>query len=115
MDTTQPRKPALTVHAVHIPCCACSHAPGCDCHLRSNARASLDCPRLRFNWGYHDGANDAQKQRARREVSKHPDQVYAVGYHRGFQEASDGVYTNDSSESWAGYSAWRAALSGSAS
>lgn len=39
-------------------------------------------PRVRFNWGFHDGAGEAQWGRVR-DVSRHFDSIYADGYRRG--------------------------------
>ena len=70
-------------------------------------------PRVRFNWGYHDGAHDLQTGRCRTEVSKVPDGAnptrylvvgydpdYTKGYREGIQDARDGIYAGNSEAAW---------------
>lgn len=54
--------------------------------------------RIRFNWGYHDGANDSLKRKWR--VTTHFDKTYLKGYDRGFDDQNNGVYNQDSTEAW---------------
>lgn len=67
--------------------------------------------RVRFNWGYHDGARDGQKQRPRTlieagphsigQVSRGYDAAYYEGYRRGLRDAASGNYAGDSTSAWA--------------
>jgi hypothetical protein len=64
-------------------------------------------PRVWFNWGYHDGANDTQNGWKRADgctVSdiqvKHFDRNYADGYVAGVYDFRDGKYTEDSTLAW---------------
>ena len=66
-------------------------------------------PRIRFNWGYHDGAGDVAN---RREIKVYgrtsrmtgkpwkPDKIYLQGYEYGVEDARNGVYTGNSDAAW---------------
>ncbi len=61
--------------------------------------------RERFNWGYHDGANDRIKQRAPRWYAPnkpHPldRKAYGAGYEAGYNDARNSNYHEDSSAAW---------------
>ena len=58
-------------------------------------------PRVRFNWGYHDGASDAKKGASPMWTAPHYDPVYEAGYRKGRShvEISD-QYTGDSTAAW---------------
>jgi hypothetical protein len=67
--------------------------------------------RLNFNWGYHEAAHDKMHNvpkrtefsrcgRSNAEVT-----AYAAGYEFGWEDATEGVYANDSSEAWAKHKA----------
>lgn len=62
--------------------------------------------RLNFNWGYHEGAQDRLHNLPKRtEFSKCGRSnaevtAYAAGYEFGWEDATEGVYANDSSEAW---------------
>jgi hypothetical protein len=63
-------------------------------------------PRLHFNWGYHEAAQDWKSQRPKRsEFSKCGKtlgavKAYAAGYEYGWQDAFNHVYLNDADEAW---------------
>jgi hypothetical protein len=77
----------------------------------STGHSSLDEPRVRFNWGYHDGANDAKAGRQPMWTAPHHDPVYEAGYRKGRShvEVSD-TYTGDSSQAWEQYTEGRTIL-----
>lgn len=55
---------------------------------------------VRFNWGYHDGADDARKERGNKwENETHFSARYKAGYLRGYSDLSAGCYTGDSTKS----------------
>jgi len=67
--------------------------------------------RVRFNWGYHDGAIACRGLRATIDrngfgviMAKHNDKVYAHGYKSGFSAQQSGVYAENSDAAWAGRS-----------
>lgn len=67
----------------------------------------LDDNRLRFNWGYHDGANDFKAHSERIDhadhntiLDTHYDTVYARGYHIGYHIAENGLYDGNSNAAW---------------
>src|SRR5713101_1892760 len=68
-------------------------------------------PRLHFNWGYHEGAQDKLHQKPRRmEFSGCGRSVaaateYAAGYEYGWQDGLNGVYANDSTDAWQAHTA----------
>lgn len=57
-------------------------------------------PRIRFNWGYHDGAMEAQKRGWDRSLKPHFDQIYIEGYQAGRSDFLNGIYAGDSTEAW---------------
>jgi hypothetical protein len=70
------------------------------------ARAiSLDSPRVRFNWGYHDGASDAQHKRPIREpnIKGWPaalNRAYRQGYEAGVRDVREARYSGNSDAAW---------------
>ena len=68
----------------------------------------LDHDRIRFNWGYHDGAREAVEgvHPARTQrwgdnwQEKHHDPVYIAGYREGTTDAAAGTYANNSWDAW---------------
>ena len=74
---------------------------------------SLDAPRIRFNWGYHDAAADVELGRPRAIAQTGPQDVktvsyafspyYAAGYAWGLADRRAGLYSNDSSAAWAAH------------
>ena len=66
-----------------------------------NAKHKLQAdPRLRFNWGYHDGAGDVQHRRRVRSMTDHYGKIYAQGYEFGTEDAKNDAYTGDSEAAW---------------
>ena len=61
---------------------------------------SLDSPRIRFNWGFHDAAADVRYGRAVRDVSHHSCLAYAAGYVKGVAAAQVGEPTDSSEPAW---------------
>lgn len=71
-------------------------------------------PRIRFNWGYHDGAHDQQRGAPRVYIPGKPqdlthvsptfDKYYFEGYQAGAQDARRGQYIENSSVAWARFS-----------
>lgn len=58
-------------------------------------------PRERFNWGYHDGASDAQRRKiAPWAGRRHYDRSYEAGYYAGQQASEDGEYNGWSETAW---------------
>lgn len=58
-------------------------------------------PRIRFNWGFHDGTAEAERGSVR-NVSSHFDKAYAAGYDAGvaaFRET--GTRPESSDAAWA--------------
>ena len=64
-------------------------------------------PRVRFNWGFHDGAGDAEDGREPPWKGKgHHDPVYVAGYHSGVETYRRlGVRPASSDDAWAIYQA----------
>lgn len=69
----------------------------------------LKAPRIRFNWGYHAGADDATKRPGKgprpagtmNGVHATPkDRMYGKGYMRGYYDVGDGVYAGNSDAAW---------------
>jgi len=61
----------------------------------------LDQNRIRFNWGYHDGALDIRTGFVRRDdLDKHYDTVYVVGYRAGAEDMRNATYFEDSTKAW---------------
>jgi hypothetical protein len=65
---------------------------------------SLDSPRIRFNWGYHDGADEFARG-CRRDVRVGGGIVkaYVDGYAAGVADARGGTYAGDSETAWTEY------------
>ena len=66
--------------------------------------------RVRFNWGFHDGAADAKNGRTERFgtslgrfLENHFDQVYAAGCRAGIAYAKAGRDHSLSDEAWLDY------------
>lgn len=73
--------------------------------------------RVRFNWGYHQGALAVQQAWGPEQnygfgpavdgrsveaiMRSHPDNVYARGFQQGLIDAQDGCYEGNSERSWA--------------
>lgn len=68
------------------------------CH--GKGEADLAHPRIRFNWGYHDGAFEQVEFSKTRDMSTHFDWWYAQGYERGIADAKAGTYANNSCAAW---------------
>lgn len=62
----------------------------------------LDEPRIRFNWGYHDGASDVRNNRHKSQewFRNHFDKVYLQGYDVGRRDMQNGEYTENSTRAW---------------
>ena len=63
--------------------------------------------RVRFNWGYHDGASAYTNPRASlvrngfgTRMDTHPDRPYSKGYEAGYRDKQAGVYQEDSTAAW---------------
>lgn len=67
-------------------------------------------PRVRFNWGFHDGARDFRDNRPRtlrldathdlKNVGKEFDPDYFRGYSKGLEYARAGTYAENSDPAW---------------
>jgi hypothetical protein len=81
--------------------------------------ADLNHPRIRYNWGYHDGANDHARGNARQVVANGPANehavsyasglggkecgwFYAAGYQAGIEAVRNGTYNGTSDAGWYG-------------
>ena len=65
------------------------------------ARKMTTEPQIRFNWGYHDGAADAERNRTAEWAGKpHFDPTYEAGYHAGHADQAAGTYTGWSASAW---------------
>lgn len=67
----------------------------------------LDETRLRFNWGFHDGAQAQRENWTRPDGltvetirAGHFDPAYAEGYYLGWHEARSGADTSSSEPAW---------------
>ena len=72
---------------------------------RETPAMGLDNQRIRFNWGYHDGAstlrnNFKTEQEIAEFVANHFDRAYSDGFAAGVRDQSDGRYTNNSQIAW---------------
>jgi hypothetical protein len=66
--------------------------------------------RVRFNWGYHDGALDARRGKPNRwGTESHYDAAYSDGYAAGFARADAGEPAGNSDHAWEGRHGARAA------
>ena len=70
---------------------------------------TLDSPRLRFNRGYHDGAQTARERWPYR--CTHFDKVWLAAFQAGYNDQRNGVYSEDSSAAWLEYQVPAAKLS----
>lgn len=75
--------------------------------MRDSKRPDRFSDRVRFNWGFHDGSLEASWGSDHiRNVTNHPDSVYAEGYQRGVTEFQQTRERPTSSEAaWADYTA----------
>jgi hypothetical protein len=69
---------------------------------------SLDDPRIRFNWGFHDGAHARRDNlKAWGDVEafsrRHFDRVYGAAYLAGYEAQRAGTYTGNSDAAWQSY------------
>ncbi len=73
---------------------------------------SLDAPRIRFNWGYHDAAAEYKAgcprlvvdrgEQTTRRVSMAAGSAYAYGYQAGLRDTRHGEYHGWSEKAWEG-------------
>jgi hypothetical protein len=76
--------------------------------VRKVKATDLDRDRVRFNWGYHDGASEAvsgvfpvRLQRWGADwQNHHHDPTYVAGWQIGYDDAKAGTYTNNSEGAW---------------
>lgn len=69
-------------------------------------RSNKFSPRIRFNWGFHDGAAEAKRE-SLREVNAAFDYAYAAGYHFGANYALEGKDIETSTAAWIAFvKAW---------
>jgi hypothetical protein len=71
---------------------------------------SLDSPRVRFNWGFHDATADEAAGRPARDMSGHSCRPYAAGYLAGLQAMVGASERPETSEP-----AWLAHVAGAGS
>ena len=57
--------------------------------------------RIRFNWGYHDAANEHKFRQVPRKLPD--DKAYCAGYSEGLQDAKNGNYRENSDLAWERY------------
>jgi len=71
----------------------------------------LNTPRIKFNWGYHDGATEHERGRGRlvtndtkmtpgKTISRKAQPFYAQGYEAGRDASIRGEYYNNSEDAW---------------
>jgi hypothetical protein len=64
-------------------------------------------PRIRFNWGFHDGAADQRRGFValwnRGAVVHHHDGTYLAGYRAGQDAVKAGLSTESSDAAWAAH------------
>lgn len=64
-------------------------------------------PRLKFNWGFHDGAADVEHNRPNKWIAtSHPSNEYRQGYLSGFNTATRDASTESSDGAWFDALAW---------
>lgn len=75
--------------------------------LRTVKATGLDENRVRFNWGYHDGASEQRNFDGPAPIrggdgwrSRHFDPVYVAGWNAGFYDAKSGASTESSERAW---------------
>ena len=74
------------------------------------SKSILESPRVRFNWGYHDGASDFLNRRRRKWLNGHPhDKTYGQGYDYGYEDALRGEYSESSEAAWKSRTSLRSA------
>jgi len=56
-------------------------------------------PRIRFNWGYHNGANGFNLKNAG-YLYTHFDKTYLKGWQLGHRDKAAGNYNENSSAAW---------------
>lgn len=74
--------------------------------MMTNSTATEYPDRIRFNWGFHDGASAAKTNRKNEwEKGEHFDEVYEAGFWSGYEEFKKGEYNDNtlSDEAWAKY------------
>ena len=76
----------------------------------SVADSTLDSPRVRFNWGFHNATDDVSRGRRVRDVSGHSCRTYAAGYLAGLQAMAETSERPETSEP-----AWLAHVAGASS
>ena len=59
---------------------------------------NMNNPRIRFNWGYHDGALAYDLRQGYRYT--HFDRQYLAGWQAGYEGRKQGAYTTDSTQAW---------------
>ena len=74
------------------------------------AEVTLDSPRVRFNWGFHDATCDISRGRKARDVAGHFCRPYAAGYLAGLQAMAETSERPETSEP-----AWLAHVAGASS
>lgn len=82
----------------------------CSACLGKGEASSLDQPRVRFNWGYHDAASEARRGKPRTVVASGPQSEtavspdfnfwYASGYAAGLADVAAGTYVDNSEGAW---------------
>lgn len=76
--------------------------------VRRVKATDLDRDRIRFNWGYHDGAREEVEGVPAIRTSRwgsdwqshHHDPTYIAGYREGAADAAAGTYENNSEDAW---------------
>lgn len=76
--------------------------------IRSVGGIEVFDQRMRFNWGYHEGAEEAK-----RRLTKQTDfsgqgpsgvvEFFTAGYMHGWEDQCNGVYKNSSAGAWDAY------------
>jgi hypothetical protein len=77
--------------------------------LSRKSADSLNTPRIRFNWGYHDGAFAKERGLLGNghvaDMSAHKDRIYAAGVSAGRADVEHGEYRENSDSAWSAYRA----------
>ena len=66
--------------------------------------------RIRFNWGYHDAANEHKMRQVPRKLPD--DKAYCAGYSEGLQDAKNGNYLENSDFAWKRYQTFKNGITG---
>lgn len=84
------------------------------------AASSLDTPRIRFNWGFHDGAHDVERGKPARTMGEHLfalppgddalSRAYRTGYQSGRNAAQAPHLVGEPAPTSSSEPAWQAAL-----